>query len=136
MSLQAAYKQFLAAPSSGALATTASLHYITTTTSYTGATDIIKHLSSLRNVVRKKKEDFLSVVEGQSGGVAAELDTTLEFVTGGGPYLPALDDNFLADRTVHLPIVSRSDLCAVNACAVPALTGVSTHPTPGPLRDI
>ena len=105
MALQAAYKQFLAAPNSSFLAEDASLHYITSTTSYNGATDIIKHLATLRNQVKKKKEDLLNVVES-STAIAAETETTFEFITGGGPFLPALDDNFLADRTVSLLIVS------------------------------
>ena len=105
MALQAAYKQFLAAPNSSFLAEDASLHYITSTTSYNGATDIIKHLATLRNQVKKKKEDLLNVVES-STAIAAETETSFEFITGGGPFLPALDDNFLADRTVSLLIVS------------------------------
>jgi len=105
MALQAAYKQFLAAPNSGALAADASLTYITSTTSFAGATEIIKHLNSQRNQIKKKKEDFLHVVES-SEAVAVEIDTSLEFGSSGGAYLPGLDDNFLADRIVHLPIVS------------------------------
>ena len=105
MALQAAYKQYLAAPNSGALAADASLYYITSTTTYAGATDIIKHLSSQRNQIKKKKEEFLNVVES-SDAIAAEIDTSLEFGSSGGAYLPGLDDNFLADRIVHLPIVS------------------------------
>jgi hypothetical protein len=107
MTLQAAYKQFLAAPSSSALADNASLHYVTTTSSFTGATDIIKHLASVRNKIKKKKEDALFAIENQHA-LALEVDTTLEFVTSGGPYLPGLDDNFLADRTVYLAVVSRT----------------------------
>jgi len=107
MALQAAYKQFLAAPNSSALATDASLHYITTTTSIDGATDIIKHLASLRNQIKKKKEVALYAIEGQNA-IALEADTTLEFVSSGGPFLPGLDDNFLSDKTVVLPIVSSS----------------------------
>lgn len=104
MALQAAYKQFLAAPNSSSLASNASLHYVTTTTSFNGATEIIKHVSSLRNQVRKKKEEFLDVVEGQNA-LVVQVDTTLVFQTSGGAYLPALDDNFLSDREVYLPIV-------------------------------
>ncbi|KAK5663373.1 hypothetical protein OQA88_3801 [Cercophora sp. LCS_1] len=104
MALQTAYKQFLAAPSSSALAADASLHYITTTTSYTGATEIIKHLGTQRNQIKKKKETPLYAIEGQNA-VVTEVETTLEFVTGGGSYLPGLDDNFLADRTVYFPII-------------------------------
>ncbi|KAK4129577.1 hypothetical protein N657DRAFT_652930 [Parathielavia appendiculata] len=103
MALQAAYKQFLASPSSSALAENASLHYVTTTTSFSGATGIIKHLASVRNKIKKKKEDALFAIENQHA-LALEVDTTLEFVTSGGPYLPGLDDNFLADRTVYLAV--------------------------------
>lgn len=106
MALQRAYTQFLAAPNSDALATTASLHYITSTTSHSGSTDIIKHLNTVRNQIKKKKQDVLQAVEGPKA-IAVEVDTILEFVTSGGPYLPGLDDNFLADRTVQLPVVSR-----------------------------
>lgn len=107
MALQAVYKQFLAAPNTSMLADDASLHYITSTTSFRGATDILKHLSSVRKQVDKKKEDLLHVVEGQNA-IAAEVDAVFEFLTSGGPYLPGLDDNFLADRTVYLPIVSNA----------------------------
>lgn len=105
MALQAVYKQFLAAPNSSLLAENAALHYVTTTTSYRGSTDIIKHLSTLRNQVKRKKEEYLTVIEGQNAA-AIEVDTTLEFVSSGAAYLPGLDDNFLSDRTVYLPIVS------------------------------
>ncbi|KAH8889566.1 hypothetical protein GQ53DRAFT_219076 [Thozetella sp. PMI_491] len=104
MALQAAYKQFLAAPNSSALAADASLHYITSTTTFSGATEIIKHLATLRNQVKKKKEDALNVVEG-ANSIAVEIEASFEFLTGGGPYLPGLDDNFLTDRTVSLAII-------------------------------
>lgn len=110
MALQAAYKRFLAAPYSSALADDASLHYITTTSSFTGATDIIKHLATLRNRIKTKKEDALFAIESRNA-LALEVETVLEFVSSGGPYLPGLDDNFLADRTVYLPIVGCPDRC-------------------------
>uniref|UniRef100_L2G0D6 Uncharacterized protein n=1 Tax=Colletotrichum fructicola (strain Nara gc5) TaxID=1213859 RepID=L2G0D6_COLFN len=102
--MSATYKQFLAAPNSSLLAPNATLLYITTTTTINGPTDIIKHLNTQRNQLKKKKEDILDVVEGRDA-IAAEIETSLEFVTSGGAYLPGLDDNFLADRTVHLPIM-------------------------------
>jgi hypothetical protein len=105
MALQAAYAQFLSAPNSSALAENASLHYITTITSYHGSTDIIKHLGVLRNQVKKKKEQLLHIVEGHNA-VAVESEITVEFLTSGGVYLPGLDDNFLSDRTVTFPMVS------------------------------
>lgn len=105
MALQAAYKQFLAAPNTSALAENASLHYVTTTTTVAGATDIIKHLTTVRNRINKKKEDALFAIENRNV-LVFEAETALEFVTSGGPYLPGMDDNFLADRTVVLPIAS------------------------------
>lgn len=105
MALQAVYKQFLAAPNSSALAQNASLHYITTLSSFHGPTDIIKHLNSTRNQIKKNKEELLNVVEGQNA-LAVQAELTLEFQDTGGPYLPGLDDQFLSDRTVYLPVVS------------------------------
>ncbi|KUI66179.1 hypothetical protein VM1G_01448 [Cytospora mali] len=103
MSLQAVYKQFLASPNSTALAQNASLHYITTTTSFNGPTEIIKHLNAQRNQLKKNKEDFLNVIEGQDA-LAVQTDLSLEFQVDGGAYLPGLDDQFLSDRIVHLSI--------------------------------
>lgn len=105
MTLQAVYKQFLAAPSSSALAQNASLHYITSTTSFHGPTDIIKHLSSQRNLIKKIKEDPITVVEGHDA-LAVQTDLSLEFIVNGGAYLPGLDDQFLSDRVVDLAVVS------------------------------
>lgn len=105
MALQAVYKQFLAAPNSSALAQNASLHYITTLTSFYGPTDIIKHLNSTRNQIKKNKEELINVVEGQNA-LAVQAELTLEFQDVGAPYLPGLDDQFLSDRTVDLPVVS------------------------------
>jgi len=105
MALQAAYKQFLAAPNPSFLADNASLHYITTLVTVNGSSQIIKHLNGQSHDLSKKEEKFLDVVEGQNA-LATEVHTTMEFLTGGGAYLPSLDDNFLADRTVTFPIVS------------------------------
>ena len=105
MALQAAYKQFLAAPNPSFLAEDASLHYITTLNTLNGASGIIKHLKSQDHDLKKKEELFLDVVEG-SNSLAVETHTTIEFLTGGGSYLPSLDDNFLTDRIVTFPIVS------------------------------
>ncbi len=109
MALAAVYQQFLAAPNPSHLAENATLSYITTTTIFRGSSDILQHLSTLRKQINKKKENVLSVVHGQNA-IALEIETSLEFVTSGASYLPALDDNFLADRTVYFPIVSPSSL--------------------------
>lgn len=105
MTLQAVYKQFLAAPNSSVLAQNASLHYITSTTSFHGPTDIIKHLNSLRSQIKKNKEDLITIVEGQDA-LAVQTALSIEFLDNGGPYLPGLDDQFLSDRVVDIPVVS------------------------------
>lgn len=102
--MAATYKQFLASPSSSLLADKAALHYVTTLTSFVGATEIIKHLNTLQKQVKKKKEEVISLIDGQSA-IAVEVDTCIEFVTSGGAYLPGLDDNFIADREAFLPIM-------------------------------
>jgi hypothetical protein len=101
--MAATYKQFLAAPSSSLLADTAALHYVTTTVSFAGPTQIIKHLNGLQKKVSKKKEDVFNIVDG-GNVIVLEIDTGLGFQSGGGPYLPGLDDNFLSARDVYLPI--------------------------------
>ncbi len=117
MALRSAFKQFLAAPNATFLADNASLHYITTLVTFNSSSDIIKHLGSLSHQLKKKEENFLDVIESENG-LAVEVETTIEFLTGGGAYLPGLDDNFLADRTVTFPIVRTAD----GSLVLPALT--------------
>lgn len=117
MALQAAYKQFLAAPNPDQLASDASLHYVTTLVSYNGSAEVMKHLRLQDNLLKKKEEKCLDVVEAPNA-IAVEVQTTIEFLIGGGAYLPGLDDNFLADRTVTFPIVSTTP----GACLLQLLT--------------
>lgn len=104
MSLESLYKNYLAGPSAGALAEDCSLNYITTLTTINTANAILKHHAAHQKVLKRKEEKFLSCIEN-SDAVCVDVETTLEFVTGGGAYLPGLDDNFLADRTVSFPMV-------------------------------
>jgi hypothetical protein len=105
MTLEDTYKQFLAAPNASSLAGNASLHYITTLVTVNGPNQILKHLAGQVHDLKKNEEKLLSVVEGRNA-LAAEVHTTIEFLAGGGAYLPTLDDNFLTDRGVTFPIVS------------------------------
>jgi hypothetical protein len=104
MSLSAKYQRFLAGPSSGTLADNASLHYITTLTSIKTPTDIIKHFSTQDKVLKKKSEKVLNVIEGDNS-LALDVEVTIEFIAGGGAYLPGLDQEFLSDRMATLPVV-------------------------------
>ena len=104
MSLKSKYHDFLRNPSTGVLAENASVTYIPSLTSVAEPTAILKHLAAQAKQVRKKNENLLSFIEG-GRGVCLETETTLEFLTGGGAYLPGLDDNFLVDKVVTFPVV-------------------------------
>ena len=104
MTLSDTYQRFLDRPSQGALADKAALHYISTLTSINEATAIIKHLQVQEKLLKKTKQQVVSVVEGRHA-LSLDVETTIEFLNGGGAYLPGLDDNFVADRTVTFPMV-------------------------------
>ncbi|KAG9243067.1 hypothetical protein BJ878DRAFT_136892 [Calycina marina] len=104
MSLLATYQQFLSAPNPALLASDASLHYVTTVTSFNGPDKIIKHMKTQSSELSKKEEKILGAVQGPDS-IAVEVYTTIEFMTGGGTYLPKLDDNFVSDHTATLPII-------------------------------
>jgi len=103
-SLKATYQSYLANPSASTLNENASLNYITTLTTINTATAIVKHNAAHQKVLRKKEYKILSCIEG-GDALCLDIETTLEFVSGGGAYLPGLDDNFLADRIVTFPMV-------------------------------
>ena len=121
MSLQSKYQQYLGRVSTDALAPTASLHYIPTGIAVTGPMAIAKHHAAQEQQF-KKKENFLNVIQG-ANSICAEIETTLRFEGGGGAFLPGLDDNFLIDRMVTLPVVrhligvSSLHLRLTNGCA-------------------
>ncbi|KAL9601365.1 MAG: hypothetical protein Q9219_002541 [cf. Caloplaca sp. 3 TL-2023] len=102
--LKAVYQRYLASPDASSFAPDGSLNYITTLTSIHKTDAIAKHLNAHQRVLRKKNEKILSTVEGD-GSLCLEVETTIEFITGGGTYLPGLDDNFLADQLATFPIV-------------------------------
>lgn len=109
MSLKAVYDRFLADPASAALAQDVQLIYITTTTTVTGADAVRKHLATQKKIAEPKSHRVLSAVEA-SDAVVLDVEWTIEFITGGGAYLPALDENFLVGRTVKFPSVRDSVL--------------------------
>lgn len=113
MALSAKYKDFLASPQETFLAEGASLNYVPTTTSLSQPAIILKHLQAQQQLVEKTNEKFLNIIES-ADSLCIETETTLHFVAGGGTYLPGLDDNFLIDRNVVLPIVSHPPLLTVS----------------------
>lgn len=108
-SLKSIYQSFLTKPDGSAINNDASLNYITTLTTISSAAAIIKHHAAHQKVLTKKEEKVLSCIEGNDA-LCMDVETTLEFISGGGAYLPGLDDNFLADRVVTFPIVNQ-EIC-------------------------
>ena len=104
MSLKSIYQSYLANPRPAALSDNVSLNYITTLTTINTAASVTKHNAAHQKVLKKKQETVLDCVEG-SNAVTLDVETTLEFLTGGGAYLPGLDDNFVSDRVVTFPMV-------------------------------
>lgn len=107
MSLKNVYERFLAdhRQSTSSLAADASLIYIPTTTKVEGRDAVLNHLTKQQKIVKTKAQDILGVVEG-SDSLCLDVETTVEFDSGGGAYLPQLDNNFLADRVASFPTVS------------------------------
>ena len=106
-SLKSVYQSFLTSPYASALNENASLNYITTLTTISSAAAIVRHHAAHEKVLTKKEEKILSCVEG-SNALCLDIETTLEFIAGGGAYLPGLDGNFLVDRAVTFPIVKQT----------------------------
>lgn len=105
MSLKQVYERFLASPNPLNLADNVSLQYVTTLTTFKQQGPIVKHLENQqKNVVKKQSEKIISHVE-DSTSLAVIAETTLEFISSGGAYLPGLD-TFIVDRQATLPIVS------------------------------
>jgi len=104
MSLQRTYIRFLSTPKASALSKdTVALHYITSGISVSGEA-IISHLSNQHHVLEMKTEKVLSGFE-TTDSLVLEIETVVEFKSGGGAYLPGLDDNFLADQTATFLLV-------------------------------
>ena len=105
MSLLSSFLGFLRQPTTAVLANNATLSYVPTLTTIAEPTAILRHLQAQGRQLNKKTEKPLDAIEGATG-VYVDVETTIEFLTGGGAYLPGLDDNFLADKLATLPLVS------------------------------
>lgn len=103
--LKDSYQKFLANPRHAPVATNVSLIYVTSTTTIDGAAAVASHASRQSSIVKKKSENVISAIES-SDSLCLDMETTLEFLEGGGAYLPSFDDNFLADRVVTFPTVN------------------------------
>ena len=107
MSVLNQYQRFLASPAvnKNFLADNASIHYITSGVSVNSPDAIVKYLQVESRQINKRIEKVISSVV-TADSLVLEVETEFEFVTSGANYLPGLDDNFLADHVVLLPIVS------------------------------
>lgn len=98
------YAAFLASPSTSHLAPDAAINYITTTTSISEPTAILKHLTAQSKQVTTKEQKVLYSVEGPES-LFLETQTTLQFNNGGGAYLPSIDENLLDEKIVTFPLL-------------------------------
>lgn len=105
MALRSIYEKHLASNGAEALNENAALHYISTLTTINSSAAIVRHHTAHSKVLRKKSEKIVSCIEGDDA-LCLDVETTIEFLSGGGAYLPGLDDNFVADRIVTFPVVS------------------------------
>lgn len=106
--LQDVYQQFLARPQSAPLAADISLIYVTSTTQFDRPDAVITHLSRQASIAKKKSENVLSVVEG-THSLCLDIETKVQFLEGGGAWLSSIDDNFIIDRVVTFPTVSKQE---------------------------
>ncbi|KAJ5763008.1 hypothetical protein N7533_001689 [Penicillium manginii] len=100
--LKDAYSKFRANPRHAPVAANVSLIYVPSTTRIDGADAVASHTSRQSAHLRKKSEKIISEIES-SDSLCLDIETTIEFLEGGGAYLPSFDDNFLADRVVTFP---------------------------------
>ena len=103
-----AYTAFLQSPSTSHLASDASINYITTTTTINEPTAILKHLQAQLKQITKKEEKILNTIDG-GNSLCLETQLTIQFVFGGGAYLPAMDQNLLDEKIVTFPVIHTVD---------------------------
>lgn len=101
--LQDSYKKFLN-KGNAPLAANVSLIYVPTTTRIDGADAVASHVRRQASIVEKQSEEIINVIES-SNALCLDIEVTLKF-NGGGAYLPAMDDNFLADSVANISTVN------------------------------
>jgi hypothetical protein len=109
MSLKDVYQRFLSDPRSAPLAPDVSLIYITSTTEFNGAEAVLKHLTKQQHIIKTNSQTVIDAVQG-SNALSLDIETALQFVSGGGAYLPNLDETFLLDRVAKFPTVGAGPL--------------------------
>ena len=104
MALASSYQTFRTTGNPAGLCSDAALHYVPTLLTHKEPTAIAKHLAAQAKELLKK-EEVLSSVETATA-LVQEVQTRLEFRTGGGAYLPGLEENLIADQMATVVIVS------------------------------
>ncbi|KAI5302700.1 hypothetical protein KEM55_000936 [Ascosphaera atra] len=106
MTIKSTYESFLNEPSRSSIADEAALNYITTATQIVGAENIHEHLAQLQETtVKKNEQKILNVVEGYCS-LSLEVQTALEFIGGGGPYVPDAEElDSIKGKTATLTII-------------------------------
>lgn len=82
-SFKGVYQNFLASPSTALLNDEASLNYITTLTTINSAAAVVKHFEAHQKILKKTEEKALNSIENDNA-ICLEIETTIEFTSGGG----------------------------------------------------
>ncbi|BFZ62041.1 hypothetical protein YB2330_003120 [Saitoella coloradoensis] len=102
-SVEELYDKYKSKPQASLLAEDATLQYITSGVTVTGANAIITR--------RAKDRDEITVTENvitkhiASDSIVFEVAATITFTNGSGWLVPGIDDNFLFDKTIEIPLV-------------------------------
>ncbi|KAK9470271.1 uncharacterized protein V1510DRAFT_423598 [Dipodascopsis tothii] len=97
------YEQFRSAPASAPVADDVRLTYVTSNVVLNGMDAILRsHTAATRQV---KRTDRVISTHVAADSLVLETATTLEFVSGCGPWVHTLDDNFVNDNTALVPMI-------------------------------
>lgn len=101
------YKAFLLSPQELHLSSKPKLTYVTTCSTLEGVNAILEN-HKLNNRHLKKTENIISA-HISFDSLVLETVTTIDFRNGVGSYVPTLDQNFVVDHSVVVPIVSNPE---------------------------
>ncbi|GAO50687.1 hypothetical protein G7K_4809-t1 [Saitoella complicata NRRL Y-17804] len=102
-SVEELYDQYKSKPQASLLADDATLQYITSGVTVTGANAIITRRAKYRDEITVTENVIAKHVASES--IVFEVAATITFTNGPGWLVPGIDDNFLFDKTIEIPLV-------------------------------
>ena len=97
------YQAFLASPDASKLSDDVELMYVNSGRTFSSAKTVANHLRVDRqnNIQIRNSQQVIGAIEGPDRAFF-DVKNTVEFVSGGGEYLPGLDE-FIVDKTITFP---------------------------------